>query len=69
MTPVIHLSKPEIVRRGLALDAPLGLTWSCYVAEDRACGWCDHVRYACVLFRKQGRLIRLVMLDSDARPD
>jgi len=40
-TPVIHLSKSEIVRRGLALNAPLELTWSCYRAEERACGQCD----------------------------
>ncbi len=41
VTPVIHLSKAEIVRRGLELSAPLELTWSCYAAEDRACGRCD----------------------------
>jgi 7-cyano-7-deazaguanine synthase len=41
VTPVIHLSKPDIVLRGLELDAPLELTWSCYAAEDRACGRCD----------------------------
>src|SRR5215207_10173327 len=40
-TPVIHLRKSEIVRRGLALGAPLQLTWSCYQAEERACGRCD----------------------------
>jgi 7-cyano-7-deazaguanine synthase len=41
VTPVIYLSKSEIVRRGLELGAPLELTWSCYAAEDRACGQCD----------------------------
>ena len=41
VTPVIHLSKAEIVRRGLELGAPLELTWSCYAAEARACGRCD----------------------------
>jgi 7-cyano-7-deazaguanine synthase len=41
VTPVIHLRKAEIVRRGLGLRAPLELTWSCYQAEDRACGRCD----------------------------
>jgi 7-cyano-7-deazaguanine synthase len=40
-TPVIHLRKSEIIRRGLELGAPLALTWSCYQAEDRACGRCD----------------------------
>lgn len=40
-TPVLNLSKAEIVRRGLALRAPLELTWSCYQASERACGRCD----------------------------
>ncbi len=40
-TPIIHMSKAEIVLSGLALGAPLHLTWSCYQAEDTACGVCD----------------------------
>lgn len=40
-TPVIHNSKMEIVLRGVALGAPLHLTWSCYQSEDQACGVCD----------------------------
>lgn len=44
-TPIIHLSKAEIVRKGLALNAPLHLSWSCYRSEDLACGTCD----SCVL--------------------
>jgi 7-cyano-7-deazaguanine synthase len=41
MTPVIHLAKSEIVLRGVALGAPLHLTWSCYQSNDVACGVCD----------------------------
>jgi 7-cyano-7-deazaguanine synthase len=40
-TPVINLRKSEIVRRGIELHAPLDLTWSCYRADERACGRCD----------------------------
>lgn len=40
-TPLIHLSKAEIVLRGVALGAPLHRTWSCYQDEDVACGVCD----------------------------
>jgi 7-cyano-7-deazaguanine synthase len=40
-TPIIHLSKSEIILRGNALSAPLQLTWSCYQNEDKACGICD----------------------------
>jgi 7-cyano-7-deazaguanine synthase len=41
VTPVITLKKSEIIRRGIELDAPLHLTWSCYQSEDMACGACD----------------------------
>jgi len=41
VTPVIHLRKSEIIKRGLELHAPLELTWSCYQSEDFACGVCD----------------------------
>ena len=40
-TPVIHLSKAEIVKKGVELNAPFHLTWSCYQNEDEACGVCD----------------------------
>jgi len=40
-TPIIELSKAEIVRRGIELGAPLDLSWSCYRSEDLACGTCD----------------------------
>jgi 7-cyano-7-deazaguanine synthase len=40
-TPIIHLSKAEIVRNGIELGAPLHLSWSCYRNEDLACGTCD----------------------------
>ncbi len=40
-TPIIHLTKAEIVRKGTELNAPLHLSWSCYQSEDLACGTCD----------------------------
>jgi 7-cyano-7-deazaguanine synthase len=50
-TPLIELSKAEIIRRGLALGVDYGLTSSCYdpSVQGEACGECD----ACVL-RLQG---------------
>jgi 7-cyano-7-deazaguanine synthase len=45
-TPLIALSKAEIIRRGVALGIDYGLTVSCYQADDagRACGHCDACR-------------------------
>ncbi len=40
-TPIIHLNKNEIIKKGMELKAPLNLTWSCYQSEDKACGVCD----------------------------
>ncbi|MGE5401735.1 MAG: 7-cyano-7-deazaguanine synthase QueC [Bacteroidota bacterium] len=40
-TPIINLSKAEIVKKGVELNAPLHLSWSCYQNEDEACGVCD----------------------------
>ncbi len=40
-TPIIHLSKAEIVKKGIELNAPLHLSWSCYQSEGLACGTCD----------------------------
>lgn len=44
--PLIHMSKAEIIRRGLDLGVDFGMTVSCYQAdsEGRACGRCDSCR-------------------------
>jgi 7-cyano-7-deazaguanine synthase len=48
VTPVIAMSKVEVVRKGRELGAPLQLTWSCYRDEQVACGACD----SCLLRRR-----------------
>jgi 7-cyano-7-deazaguanine synthase len=40
-TPLIALTKEDIVKKGLELKAPLELTWSCYRDSLLACGECD----------------------------
>lgn len=50
-TPLIHLSKAEIIQKGSELGVDYAQTLSCYApdAEGRACGRCDSCR-----LRKQG---------------
>ena len=45
-TPIIDLSKADIIRRGTALGVDYALTVSCYQADSagRACGVCDSCR-------------------------
>lgn len=44
VTPLLHLDKTAIVRRGTELEAPLHLTWSCYQDEIEPCGVCESCR-------------------------
>jgi 7-cyano-7-deazaguanine synthase len=38
--PFIHWSKADIAAHGVALDAPLHRSWSCYRGGERHCGTC-----------------------------
>ena len=42
-TPLLHMTKAEIIKAGLKLGLDYALTWSCYDPGDdgRACGQCD----------------------------
>lgn len=53
-TPVIDMSKGDIVRAGLEHNAPLHRTWSCYKREDLACGECDSCALRLRGFREAG---------------
>ena len=49
-TPLIEMTKTEIIQKGISLGVPYELTWSCYdPQEEKPCGGCD----ACIL-RKKG---------------
>ena len=54
VTPLIHMKKSEIVRKGLAFSAPFELTWSCYQASDKACGRCESCALRLKGFRDAG---------------
>ena len=53
-TPLIDLSKADIVRLGVDVGAPLELTWSCYLGGERPCGECDACRLRAKGFAEAG---------------
>jgi 7-cyano-7-deazaguanine synthase len=55
-TPLINLSKRDIIRRGLALGVDYGLTLSCYAPspEGLACGRCDSCQLRLKGFAENG---------------
>jgi 7-cyano-7-deazaguanine synthase len=55
--PIIHLSKAEIIRRGLEAGVDYSLTISCYNAEasGEACGECDSCRLRLAGFAALGQ--------------
>jgi 7-cyano-7-deazaguanine synthase len=52
--PFVEWSKTEIATHGLALDVPYEHTWSCYRAEEPACGTCDSCAFRLQAFRQAG---------------
>jgi len=43
-TPLLNLTKAQIIKLGTKLGAPLELTWSCYAGGEKPCGICDACR-------------------------
>lgn len=54
VTPLIHLRKHEIVKKGIALGAPFHLSWSCYQSSQEACGVCDSCALRLRAFEQAG---------------
>jgi 7-cyano-7-deazaguanine synthase len=65
-TPLIALRKAQIVTLGLELDAPFDLTWSCYGAEDKACGACESCALRLKAFAAAGTLDPISYLSQTA---
>jgi len=55
-TPLIHMTKAEIITEGVALGVDYGLTWSCYdpQPDERACGLCDSCQLRLKGFEEAG---------------
>ncbi|RJX51772.1 7-cyano-7-deazaguanine synthase QueC [Halonotius pteroides] len=54
MAPFVEWSKTEIAERGLELDVPYEITWSCYRDNEPACGTCDACAFRLEAFRNAG---------------
>ncbi|MBQ8682218.1 MAG: 7-cyano-7-deazaguanine synthase QueC [Selenomonadales bacterium] len=53
-TPLLNLSKKEIVELGTRLGAPLHVSHSCYRGGEKACGVCDSCQLRLKGFREAG---------------
>ncbi len=54
VTPLLDMSKSEIVKKGIELAAPLQLTWSCYERNDKSCGRCQSCLLRLKAFEEAG---------------
>ncbi len=52
--PFIQDTKAGVVARGLALQVPYQLTWSCYVGQELPCGLCGTCRDRLAAFHQNG---------------
>lgn len=53
-TPLIAMTKVQIVKRGLDLGVPFQDTYSCYYGEEDSCGACDSCRIRRAAFESLG---------------
>ena len=54
LTPLLDLSKAEIIKKGADLNVPFEKTWSCYLGRDNACGRCDSCLLRLKGFKQSG---------------
>ncbi len=53
-TPLLNLTKAEIIKLGQRLKVPYELTWSCYKGDKIPCGVCDSCKFRAKGFSQAG---------------
>ena len=53
-TPLIRMTKAQIVKLAVKLKVSVGLTWSCYKGGTKPCGVCDSCRFRAKGFEEAG---------------
>lgn len=53
-TPLLKMDKVDIVKKGISLGVPFGMTYSCYFNPEHPCGECDSCKKRAEGFAKAG---------------
>ncbi|MFQ3548250.1 MAG: 7-cyano-7-deazaguanine synthase QueC [Armatimonadota bacterium] len=53
-TPLINMTKSEIIKLGISLGVDYSKTWSCYKGGEYACGECDSCKLRLNAFKSAG---------------
>ncbi len=54
IAPLVDMHKPEIIKKGIEVKAPLELTYSCYIGGEKHCGRCESCVHRIRGFRMAG---------------
>ena len=64
VSPLGHLMKTEIVKRGIELYAPFRLSYSCYNGKEKHCGRCGSCMFRLNAFKRAGYIDPVEYTDS-----
>ncbi|MCX8082959.1 MAG: 7-cyano-7-deazaguanine synthase QueC [bacterium] len=53
-TPLLYMSKVDIIKKGISLGLDLSITWSCYRGDSKPCGRCP----SCIIRKKAFSLLK-----------
>lgn len=52
--PYLHMTKGDIVKRGMSLNVDYSMTWTCYKGGEKPCGKCGSCDERLAAFREAG---------------